>query len=182
MNSRSNMLFNWIAGLEVCLDGQLLIMWATEKIVAIDPWAIKTIQCNTDGNTFYAPTCYEDKLEKVRKEVESISGIDYELNTYDVMHLKDVSNYIAIKDGKAKVKGASLGSYIGDYKSNSLSIVKEAAYLYLTKGTEPVDTITEAIEKNEAIKFQKIVLNKGSQLSRDSVCSGWKSRTSTKSK
>ena len=80
----------------------------------IDECHAEIIMCNTDGFEYLIDKSYIDKADSLVKEWENTTKLEMEGDTYAVMYIANVNNYISITtSGKVKTKGAY---EIPDYK------------------------------------------------------------------
>lgn len=66
----------------------------------IDNCDVNVVMCNTDGFEYVID---KDKIEEADRWVkwwEDVTGLEMEGDTYQVMFIRDVNNYIAIKGNK----------------------------------------------------------------------------------
>lgn len=139
-----NKLYDLKMNRQVCITGQLLLIDLLEKL---KPY-INLVQSNTDGVLFQT-----DNIEMCRKIVhswEEKTGLQMEEDTVDEIYQKDVNNYIMLeKNGDIKTKGGYVKNYsikkgkekLGNYVSNSMTIIDEAIVKYLLFNISVEDTI-----------------------------------------
>jgi hypothetical protein len=104
-NNQFSVFYDPLFTVSITLNGQLLLCWLVEEITR---WTeAKLIQVNTDGMTVRIPRSQLPELEKTCKVWEVATGLQLEEAIYKSMMIRDVNNYIAVKeDGSVKRKGA----------------------------------------------------------------------------
>jgi len=115
----------------VTVNGQLLLCMLAELLMKIN--SVKMIQANTDGITVsLLRSDYEKVIEKC-DDWEMMTGLDLEYTEYEKMFIRDVNNYIAVKEnGDIKRKGAY--EYEREwYQNQSALIVPKAVEAYLVE-------------------------------------------------
>lgn len=125
--------------MSITINGQLMLCMLAEWLREF-----KLLQVNTDGLTIMFP-------EYKRSEVQSIcdywqfmtKGLILEFNEYDLMHIRDVNNYLARhKDtGKTKLIGAYRHDLDLDKNHSSKVVAKAAEYVLTNPGTTPADFV-----------------------------------------
>ncbi len=155
-----NKLYDLKMNRQVCITGQLLLIDLLEKL---KPY-INLVQSNTDGVLFQT-----NNIEMCRKIVhswEEKTGLQMEEDTVDEIYQKDVNNYIMLeKNGDIKTKGGYVKNYsikkgkekLGNYVSNSMTIIDEAIVKYLLFNKSVEDTIFSC---QDPMRFQ-ITTKKG---------------------
>lgn len=150
MNDKYNSLYDPRQAVNVCVNGQLMLLDLIEKL---EPVA-QIIQSNTDGVLIRINSMNDlDKVKSICSEWESRTRMVLEYDIFKKVFQKDVNNYIIVdKDGKYKSKGAYVKKLSKlDY---DLPIVNKAIVQYLINNIPVEKTINEC---DSLIEFQKIV-------------------------
>ena len=154
---------DWINGRKTCFTGQLAITMLLETCNKIN--GFKAFNLNTDGIYAILPKSKLDEIKTTLSKLEDKLGFSLEtkiLNKCNVIQ-KDVNNYI-IYDEETKFEKHTGGNTIqwlgGSYRRNTLSIVDEALVKYFLFNKPINETLQEAYDKNEVIKFQMIYIPK----------------------
>lgn len=137
----------------VCIHGQLILVDLIEKIEQYG----EIINSNTDGVLIRVHTS-EDRLgvQNACKEVSERLNIPLDIEYYTRWIIKDVNNYIAIRDdGKVIAKGGYV-KYKNPLEYN-YNIISHAIREYFIKGISVRDTIMRC---NDLREFQ-IIANAG---------------------
>jgi len=125
--------------LHITLTGQLCLLMLIEKFAQA---GIPVVSANTDGITIVDGVDHQNPgyYQHLVEQWEDKTGFNMEYTHYRSVHMRDVNNYIAIKeDGTAKRKGAYASASVG---TNPVSqICTEAVVQYLIHGTSVVETI-----------------------------------------
>jgi len=119
--------------LNVTITGQLLLLILIEQVSL---FGCDVISANTDGIEFLSNGLNVNEIVDWWCEM---SGLGLEGASYKGLHAKDVNNYIAVYDGKCKVKG-SFGSRDVSH-SPKFDIVAKAVQKFLFDGTPLHKTI-----------------------------------------
>lgn len=129
--------------MSITIGGQLSLCMLMEKL--IDHCGATVIMCNTDGFEYL---CDVDKFGEADKWVkwwEDVTGLTMEGDTYSVMYIRDVNNYISVTEsGKVKTKGAyEVLPYdaLGWHKNHSAMVVSMAVKAQLVDGEDFEDFI-----------------------------------------
>jgi len=162
-NYNPGTLCDWTKGTDVCITGQLFLYMLAEMC---NLPTTKHFNLNTDGLYTIVSKAYLSKLQEKLLEWQNITGLHLAIDIIEkgAVIQKDVNNYILYdeKTGKTKTKGKEVKKWQGgSYISNSCSVVDEALVKYFLFDKPINQTIQEAFDKNEVIKFQKIVARKG---------------------
>ena len=97
-NNEYSPLYDPAYTMTITVGGQLSLCMLMEKL--IDTCDVNVVMCNTDGFEYVID---EDKIEEADRWVkwwEDVTGLEMEGDTYQVMFIRDVNNYIAIKGNK----------------------------------------------------------------------------------
>ena len=135
------------------VGGQLSLCMLMERL--IDECSAEIIMCNTDGFEYLIDKSYIDKADSLVKEWENTTKLEMEGDTYAVMYIANVNNYISITtSGKVKTKGAyELPDYKkegyksiafekhGWHKNHSAFVIPLAAVEFLVNDKPIEDTI-----------------------------------------
>lgn len=93
-NNRFSVFYDPLYTMKTTLNGQLLLCWLAEQIMA---WTdAKLIQINTDGLTVRIPRDQLSALEKTRTHWETATGLQLEEAIYSKLFVRDCNNYIAV--------------------------------------------------------------------------------------
>lgn len=137
----------------ITIGGQLSLCMLIEKL--IDRCDATIIMANTDGFEYSIEQDMIPLADELVKEWEKITGLEMEGDTYDVMYIRDVNNYISVtQSGKVKTKGAyEIPEYktegyesiqfekLGWHKNHSAMIVPFATVEFLLKNKPIEETI-----------------------------------------
>ena len=135
------------------VGGQLSLCMLMERL--IDECHAEIIMCNTDGFEYLIDKSHIDKADSLVKEWENTTKLEMEGDTYAVMYIANVNNYISITtSGKVKTKGAyELPDYKkegyksiafekhGWHKNHSAFVIPLAAVEFLVNDKPIEDTI-----------------------------------------
>lgn len=127
--------------LQVTITGQLTLLMLIERLSLA---GIEVISANTDGIVAKIPHGMEDLSDSIVEEWEFDTNYEMESADYVSLNSRDVNNYIAIKDGSSKGKGAyaDLDDHYYKLRSNPTNTVcVEAVKAYLTDGTKIEETV-----------------------------------------
>lgn len=105
-NNEYSVLYDPFYTMSITINGQLLLCMLIEQLVKIP--GLKMVQANTDGVTFLCPRIYLDHSRAVCRWWEQVTQLELEEALYDAMYIRDVNNYIAVKEG-GKIK--RIGAY-----------------------------------------------------------------------
>jgi hypothetical protein len=136
--------------MRITLNGQLLLCKLAEQLMKID--RLKIIQINTDGITVKVPCNRFSKMavDVVCKWWQDATGLVLESVAYKKMMVRDVNNYIAVREnGTTKRKGAYEwqgggwyeDGYNGWHQDASAPVVARVAEKVLVEGAPIRETI-----------------------------------------
>lgn len=144
MLNKYNELYDPLMARSVCISGQLYLLELAEHLLKDIP-GLRVVEENTDGIMLEFEEEDYDKVKAITDEWQQRTGFGLEEETVDAYYAKDVSNYVAVIDGKVKLKGAYLVRGIapaGAFNiNNNAVIVADAITKYFVHGTPPEDTI-----------------------------------------
>ncbi|ACI00391.1 gp31 [Listeria phage P40] len=172
LKAPTSLFYNPNASMSVCALGQIQLYRLCEMLYN---GGYTLVNINTDGVGFVSDTGDYETYKKIWHEWEEMTGYTLEEDSFDDFIQKDVNNYIAIKDGKIKVKGKDVNKYKSNdrifdpdfyknptpviFKNNTMSIVDEMIVEQLINGTPFLDTMLANLK--HPTKFQ-IILKAGS--------------------
>lgn len=104
-NNQFSVFYDPLFTMKITLNGQLLLCMLAEHLMQIPK--LQLIQINTDGLTVRLPRSEVGRLHFIQFMWEEQTKLTLEAVTYKTMFIRDVNNYIAVKeDGSVKRKGA----------------------------------------------------------------------------
>ena len=116
----------------VTVNGQLLLTMLVERLVRK---GASLLQVNTDGVTILYDYLLQEDIMNICKEWEEITKLQLEYAKYTKMIIRDVNNYIAVReDGKIKEKG-TFETKKDWHKDNSYMVVPLAVREYFVNNT-----------------------------------------------
>lgn len=120
------------------INGQLLLLMLTEKLIAI---GAKPIQLNTDGIFCRIPKNKYDKAMQICKEWESLTGLELEEDRFKSFYQLAINDYFGVfKNGKIKEKGCFI-TEVKLGKGLTPKIIPKAVEKYFLEGIKPKDYI-----------------------------------------
>lgn len=133
--------------LQICINGQLILTYLTEKIFEAIPDAFIVFE-NTDGAMFRIKRKYLSKLYEVCDEVGTYVNIPLEVQECKKIIVRNVNNYInVIDDNNIKFKG--MFEIDRDYhKNHSKRIIPLALAEYYINNKNPEDYIKNYLNLN----------------------------------
>lgn len=152
-NNEFSPLYDPAFTMAITCNGQLsLCMLMEQLIIHCDA---EIVMCNTDGFEYVIDEKFISKADEIVKEWEEVTSLEMEGDTYAVMYINNVNNYLSITtSGKVKTKGAyEIPNYKqecykkidfekhGFHKNHSAFIIPFAAVERLVKGVPVEDTI-----------------------------------------
>lgn len=131
-NNQFSPFFDYKMTLSITLNGQLMLCMLAEKLMQID--SVSLIQANTDGLTFKINKKDKSKYEDISKNWQKFTGLELEEIIYEKLWIRDVNNYIALKEnGEAKKIGAYKYNLAWNQNHSSL-VVQKAVEAHLLNG------------------------------------------------
>lgn len=131
-NNKFSPFYDFKMTLCITLNGQLMLCMLAEKLMQIE--SLNLIQANTDGLTFKIAKKHKALYENISKEWQEFTGLELEEIIYEKLWIRDVNNYIALKqDGNVK----KIGAYKYDLawnQNHSCLVVQKAVEAHLLKG------------------------------------------------
>lgn len=129
----------------ITVNGQLALAMLAESLTLSG--SCNLLMVNTDG--IEVEMIDEDKFMKICGEWEGMFGVNLEHSKYKTMAMRDINNYLAIKDnGKIKLKGA-FDDAPELHKNHSQLVVAKAIKAYYEKGTPVAKYINEETKIND---------------------------------
>lgn len=142
-NSEYSALYDPLYTMKTTVNGQLLLCMLSERLMEEIP-DIKMLQINTDGMTVKIHKKYVEQMKSICARWEKLTKLELESVTYSKMIIKDVNNYIAVKnDGKAKRKGAA---FIYKVEPGELELHKNFSMLVVAKALEAYFVENKSVE------------------------------------
>jgi len=131
-NNQYSPFYDYKMTLSITLNGQLMLCMLAEKLMQID--SVSLVQANTDGLTFRIAKKDKALYENISKNWQEFTGLELEEIIYEKLWIRDVNNYIALKEnGEAK----KIGAYKYDLawnQNHSCLVVQKAVEAHLLKG------------------------------------------------
>lgn len=157
--------------LAVTVTGQLNLLSIIEELEQLRDVSI--LSANTDGITVGYFKDQEAEVQQIFKENAEITGFVYEETHYNILAMKDVNNYIAVKtDGKLKRKG--LYAPPGLMKNPTAPVCADAACAYLAQGIEPEEYIPSRLKDHLEDFFSiRLVRGGGVQHTKEELVNDW---------
>lgn len=148
--------FSWCydpeAVMGIRINGQLLLLMLTEKLIAI---GAKPIQLNTDGIFCRIPKNKYNEVTKVCKEWESLTGLELEEDRFKSFYQLAINDYFGVfENGKIKEKGCFITSVkLG--KGLTPKIIPKAVEKYFLEGIKPKDYIPTVTDIKDFLMSEK---------------------------
>lgn len=138
-NNKFSPFYDYKMTLAITLNGQLMLCMLAEKLMQID--SVSLIQANTDGLTFKIDKKDKARYENISKNWQEFTGLELEEIIYEKLWIRDVNNYIALKEnGEAKKIGAYKYDLAWNQNHSSL-VVQKAVEAHLLNGISIEDFI-----------------------------------------
>lgn len=119
-NNEFSPLYDPAYTMTITIGGQLSLCMLMEQL--INKCNAKIIMANTDGFEYQVHKDMIPLADSLVKEWETITGLQMEGDTYDVMYIRDVNNYVSVTtSGKVKTKG---GYEIPEYKTEGYTEIQ----------------------------------------------------------
>lgn len=162
-NGKPTTFTDWVNARKTCITGQLALFMLLEQCNKIS--SFNCFNLNTDGIITTINKNDLDNINNICDDWCNKLGLELEKEciTKGKIIQKDVNNYIIYNGDKNKleVKGKDVNKYNGGtYYNNTASIIDEAIVKYFVYNKPINETIQEAYDKNEAIKFQIVLARK----------------------
>lgn len=120
------------------INGQLLLLMLTEKLIAI---GAKPIQLNTDGIFCRIPKNKYDEAMQICKEWESLTGLELEEDRFKSFYQLAINDYFGVfENDKIKEKGCFI-TEVKLGKGLTPKIIPKAIKKYFLEGIKPKDYI-----------------------------------------
>ena len=148
--------FSWCydpeAVMGIRINGQLLLLMLTEKLIAI---GAKPIQLNTDGIFCRIPKNKYDEAIKVCKKWESLTGLELEEDRFKSFYQLAINDYFGVfENNKIKEKGCFITSVkLG--KGLTPKIIPKAVEKYFLEGIKPKDYIPTVTDIKDFLMSEK---------------------------
>lgn len=142
--------------MSITLNGQLLLCWLAEMLMMIE--GLQLIQVNTDGLTVRVPRTQqaEDLVPTFVDFWQQKTGLNLEAVQYKAMMIRDVNNYLAVKeDGSVKRKGAYEYA-MGWHQNHSALVVPKVAEKVLVEGAPIRETVENWPDKMDFMLRTKV--------------------------
>ena len=137
---------------KIRINGQLILLMMVDRLLEL---GCEIIQVNTDGVVYRAKKSLRSKIQKVTREVESITRLTFEDDEYEAFYQYAINDYFGVIKGYSETHNPKLiekkGMFITDTKLGKglapVVIPKAVINYFLTK--QPV---SEFIEKDKDIR------------------------------
>jgi hypothetical protein len=153
LNFEFGWLFDTMASYTVTLTGQLFLLMLVE---ALELNGIEVFYANTDGLTCKVYKNKKAKFDEICTAWQKYTELELEFNKYQKCVIRDVNNYLIIKDdGKTKTKGC-FTEEIDMTKGYNNPIVPHAIAQYYTHGIPVRQTIESHTDIYDFCKSQNV--------------------------
>jgi hypothetical protein len=123
----------------ITVNGQLILSMLCERFSQIE--GVKMLMVNTDGCELIVPRKKRKEVYNVCLEMEKLTQLQLEYNTYKKLFTRDINNYLALDlNNKVKTKG-TFEIDVDYHKNRSQRIVPIAIKRYFIDGIPVEDTI-----------------------------------------
>ena len=137
---------------KIRINGQLILLMMVDRLLEL---GCEIIQVNTDGVVYRAKKALRSRVQKVTREVESITRLTFEDDEYEAFYQYAINDYFGVIKGYSETHNPKLiekkGMFITDTKLGKglapVVIPKAVINYFLTK--QPV---SEFIEKDKDIR------------------------------
>lgn len=157
--------------MSITIGGQLSLCMLMGAL--IDHCDAEIVMANTDGFEYIVDVAMMDKADKIVSRWEDVTGLTMEGDTYDVMFIRDVNNYISVTEsGVVKTKGAyEVLPYekLGWHKNHSAMVVAKAVLHELVEGGCAKDFILNHKDPYDFMLRTKVPRNSRLVLEKDGV-------------
>ena len=159
LQNEHNFCYSPFAVMQIRVNGQLLLLMLSEKLVEI---GCKIIQANTDGLFLICKKNKYEEYQKVCKEWEKLTKLELEEDRFEAMYQYAINDYIAVKEGYHKTKDKKLiktkGMFITEVllgKGLSPKIIPEAIINYFVDNIPVEETIKNCKDIRKFLKAEK---------------------------
>ena len=134
------------------INGQLLLLMLTEKLIAI---GAKPIQLNTDGIFCRIPKNRYDEAIQICKEWESLTGLELEEDRFKSFYQLAINDYFGVfENGKIKEKGCFI-TEVKLGKGLTPKIIPKAIEKYFLEGIKPKEYIPSVTDIKDFLMSEK---------------------------
>lgn len=151
LGSKYSFLFAPELLIQTTITGQLSLLMLIEDFELA---GIPVVSANTDGVVVKCPWKLEHVMYDVILDWEDRTAFDTEENRYNALYSRDVNNYIALKDGKAKKKGAYADPSLMKNSANIICV--EAVTKFLSEGIDLETTIKSCRDVTKFITIRTV--------------------------
>jgi hypothetical protein len=117
--------------LRTTINGQMLLAMLCERVAHLG----QILMANTDGIEILIPKSNVEKYYNICKKWEKFTRLELEHGNYKKMVIRDVNNYLAIKENDDTYEKGCFEINKLLWKDHSMLIVPKALKAYYTKGT-----------------------------------------------
>lgn len=173
-NNRYSPFYDYKMTITITLNGQLMLCKLAEMLnIRIDNLVL--IQANTDGLTVKIPKKDEQLFFSILKSWEKITGMILEDTFYKKIWIRDVNNYLALKEDNSVKKIGAYKDSLEWHQNHSSLVVQKAVEAYLIKNISIEEFILN--HKNtydfmlnyKASRGIKLVLEKNKHLKKEYI-------------
>jgi hypothetical protein len=143
-------------GIQTTVTGQLSMLMLIEWC---EHYGVPVVSANTDGIVLKCPRHLIDLVKRLIIEWEKRTGLEMEIEEYQVIYARDVNNYFAIKtldDIKRTGEYAKANMTIKSGKNPDVEICSDAVAEYLARGTPIFYTIAACRDIRKFVTIQKV--------------------------
>lgn len=153
-------MYDPMAVMKIRINGQLLLLMLTERIVAAGG---KMIQINTDGILYLFDKDKLDKLNEILHQWELETKLTLETDEFEAFYQYAINDYLGVLKGFSESRDYKLlkrkGLFIDEVslgKGMQPVIIPKALTEYFINGTHVEETIRNCKNLNHFITYQKV--------------------------
>lgn len=132
-NNQYSPFYDYKMTITITLNGQLMLCLLAEML-SIKIQNLTLIQANTDGLTLKFPKKDKEVFFTILKSWEKLTGMVLEESFYEKIWIRDVNNYIALKEDGAVKKIGAYKDKLEWHQNHSSIVVQKAVEAHLIDG------------------------------------------------
>lgn len=160
MQQETSWMYDPFSVFKIRINGQLILLMLVDRLLE---YSCKIVQVNTDGVMFIAKKAYKDAIMESVAELEQLTKLSFEADSYEAFYQFAVNDYFGVVDGYSQSRNPKLiekkGMFITEPvlgKGLAPTIIPEAVINYFVNGIPIENTIKQCQDIRKFIMSQRV--------------------------
>lgn len=160
MQQETSWMYDPFSVFKIRINGQLILLMLVDRLLE---FSCEIVQVNTDGVMFIAKKAYKDAIMESVAQLEQLTKLSFEADSYEAFYQFAVNDYFGVVDGYSQSRDPKLiekkGMFITEPvlgKGLAPTIIPEAVINYFVNGIPIEDTVKSCQDIHKFIMSQRV--------------------------